>query len=299
MPIRIGTAEPNSTFLTQGLALKAILDERPGLTPVTIVESPAASIDNAKRLGAGDLEFGFMASNWTGLAKRGEPPFQQPIEIRIAAPMNAGPLFFIARTDSGIATASDLSGKRVAIGPESSGMAQHARLIFKSLGLSFSDFTPVHLDFAAGAEALTARRIDAQLQCPIPNKVMTELAEQTPVRVLRFEPRQLEGLIAAVPFYRRTTMRAGAFRGLERDIEQPAVVNVLVTHERVPEDVVQEAVSTILTDREELGRLNRLFIGMDKLFEPLRSKGLGELEFGGVEVHPGAARAYAKAGLLT
>jgi hypothetical protein len=58
-------------------------------------------------------------------------------------------------------------------------------------------------------------------------------------------------------------------------------------------------VSVILTDSEELGRLNRLFIGMGELFEPLRSRGLAELEFGGVEVHPGAARAYAKAGLLT
>jgi TRAP transporter TAXI family solute receptor len=178
-------------------------------------------------------------------------------------------------------------------------MAQHARLIFKSLGLSFSDFTPVHLDFAAGAEALAARGIDAQLQCPIPNKVMTELAERTEVRVLRFEAGQLDALIKAVPIYRRTVMRAGAIRGLEGDIEQPAVVNVLVTHERVPDDVVQEAVSVILTDREELGRLNRLFIGMGELFEPLRSRGLAELEFGGVEVHPGAARAYAKAGLLT
>ena len=38
-----------------------------------------------------------MASNWIGRAKNGEPPFAQPIDIRMAAPMNAGPLFFIVR----------------------------------------------------------------------------------------------------------------------------------------------------------------------------------------------------------
>src|SRR3712207_1834570 len=191
MPTPIGTAEPNSTFLTQGLALKTILDERPALRPVEVLQSPAASIDNARRLAAGELEFGFMASNWIGRAKGGEPPFTEPIDIRMAAPMNAGPLFFIARQDSDIASVSDLRGKRVAVGPETSGMAQHAQLIFKSLGLSYSDFTPVYLDFAAGADALTAGRIDAQLQCPIPNKVMTELAERTPVRVLGYERAQL------------------------------------------------------------------------------------------------------------
>lgn len=299
MPIRIGTAEPNSTFLTQGLALKTILDGLPALRPVEVLESPAASIDNARRLEAGELEFGFMASNWIGRAKRGEAPFYWPIDLRMAAPMNAGPLFFIAREASGIATTSDLRGKRVAVGPETSGMAQHAQLIFKALGMSYSDFIPVYLDFAAGAEALTAGRIDAQLQCPIPNKIMTELAERTSVRVLRFEPGQLDALIANVPFYRRATMRKGAIRGLEADIDQPAVVNVLVTHARVPDAVVEEAVSAIVANAAELGRLNRLFAGMSELFEPIRSRGLAELEFGGVEVHPGAARAYEKAGLLT
>jgi TRAP transporter TAXI family solute receptor len=299
MPIRIGTAESNSTFLTQGHALKTVLDERPTLRPVEILLSPAASIDNARRLGAGELEFGFMASNWTGLAKRGEPPFTQPIAICMAAPMNAGPLFFIARDDSDIATTSDLRGKRVAVGPEASGMAQHARRIFKALDLSPSDFTPVYLDFAAGAEALTQGRIDAQLQCPIPNKVMTELAEHTAVRVLPFGPGQLDALIAAVPYYRRTTMRKGAIRGLIDDVEQPAVVNVLVTHARVDDNIVQEVVSSIVANREQLGRLNPLFAEMSELFEPLRSRGLAELEIGGVPVHPGAARAYADTGLLT
>jgi uncharacterized protein len=299
MPIRIGTAESNSTFLTQGHALKTVLDERPALRPVEILLSPAASIDNARRLGAGELEFGFMASNWTGLAKRGEPPFARPIDIRMAAPMNAGPLFFIARDDSDIAATSDLRGKRVAVGPETSGMAQHARRIFKALDLSFSDFTPVYLDFAAGAEALTDGRIDAQLQCPIPNKVMTELAEHTAVRVLPFGPGQLDALIAAVPYYRRTTILKGAIRGLDTDVEQPAVINVLVTHARVGDDIVQEVVASIVANCEQLGRLNRLFADLCELFEPLRSKGLAVLESSGIPLHTGAARAYAAAGLVT
>ena len=102
----------------------------------------------------------------------------------------------------------------------------------------------------------------------------------------------------AVPYYRRTVMRAGAIRGLEADLPQIAVVNVLVTHQRVPDAIVREAVEAIATSGGELGRLNPLFIGMEQLLEPLRSRGAAELEFGGVRLHPGALRAYRAAGLL-
>jgi hypothetical protein len=44
-----------------------------------------------------------------------------------------------------------------------SGMTQHARVILSTLGLTFADFTPVYLDFAAGAEALVRGEADAQL----------------------------------------------------------------------------------------------------------------------------------------
>src|SRR5262245_35038600 len=46
-----------------------------------------------------------------------------------------------------------------------------------------------------------------------------------------------------------------------------AVLNMLVTHRRVPDLVVQDAVKVIATSCEELGRLNPLFANMQELFE--------------------------------
>ena len=298
MTTRIGTAERDGTFHSQGRALKAIFDRHPDLQPVSILESSSASIENANRLHAGDVEFGFMASNWIGRAKNGEPPFPQPIDIRMAAPINAGPLFFITRADSTVRSVADLRGRRVAVGMSTSGMVQHAHNIFRVLGLSFSDFTPVYHDFTAGAEALAAGEVDAQFQCPIPNKVMTELSERAAVRVLPYAPEDLAALMKAVSFYRPVTMRKGAFRGLDSDIAQPAVVNVLATHARMPEAVVHEAIAAILANTDELSRLNSLFSGLNELFEPLRKQGPYALEFGGVKLHPGALSGYREAGLL-
>jgi hypothetical protein len=298
MAIHIGTAERNSTFLSQGLALKAVLDRNPALAPVDILETAQASIQNAKRLHAGELEFGFMAANWIGRAKAGEPPFTEPIDIRMAAPMNAGPLFFIARTDSLLRSVADLPGKRIAVGLRTSGMAQHAAVMFAALGVSMTDIEPHYLDFADGAEAVASGAVDAQLQCPIPNKVMTELSQRIDIRVLPYAAGQLDTLLKAVPFYRRTVMRAGALRGLDADVAQPAVVNVLATHARVADTIVRDVVAAVVEGAEELAERNALFTGLDALIRDLSSGGQAQFEFGGVPLHPWALRAYREAGLL-
>ena len=143
MTIRIGTSERDGTFYSQGRALKTLFERRPALAPVEVMECKAASTENANRLHAGEIEFGFMASNWIGCAKNGEMPFERPIDLAMAAPMNAGPLFFIVREQSPIHTFSDLRGRRIAVGPRTSGMVQHAHGLFGALGISFSDFSPV------------------------------------------------------------------------------------------------------------------------------------------------------------
>jgi uncharacterized protein len=177
-------------------------------------------------------------------------------------------------------------------------MEQHVRTIFGVLGISFTSFTPVFMSFAEGANALIAGEIDAQFQPPIPNRVMTDLSERANVRVVPYVPGQLEKILAEVPFYRPVTMARGVFRGVVEDVAQIAVVNVLVTHEQVAEPIVHDMASAISSNLDGLPKMNPLFTGIKNLFEPLRSRGAGALEFGGVPLHPGAVRAYKETGWL-
>jgi TRAP transporter TAXI family solute receptor len=177
-------------------------------------------------------------------------------------------------------------------------MVQHVHTMFGVLGISFDDFTPVYLGFADGANALDAGEVDAQFQCPIPNQVMTDLSRRADIRVLGHDPGQLDRLIGAIPFYRPVVMSAGAFRGLYAETTQVGVLNVLVTHERVPRETVGAIVSAMVTGAGELARLNPLYRGLDNLLEKLRTDGRAAYEIGGVPLHPGAAEAYRNAGLL-
>src|SRR6476660_5163061 len=292
MTVRIGTSEIGGTFYTQGSAFAELFNRGRPATEQCAVLTSDASIHNAEQLDRGELEFGFMASNWIGRAKNATPPFSKKIAIRMVAPANAGPMCFVKLAGAPIESVADFAGKRIAIGAKGSGMEQHIRTIFGILRLSFDDFTPVYMGFAEGADALVGGAIDVQFHPPIPNKVLTDLSQRADIRVIPFASGQLEKLLAEVPFYRPVIVKKDAFRGVVEDITQVGVVNVIVTHERVDSSAVCDLARAIVDHLENLPKMNPLFRGLKDLFEPLRTQGATAFEFGGVTLHPGAVQAY-------
>ncbi len=296
MAIRIGTSELGGTFYTQGLAYAELFNRGHAGAEQCIVTTTDASIHNAEQLDRGELEFGFMASNWIGRAKDAVAPFAKPIAIRMVAPANAGPMCFVKLAGSPIQSVADFNGKRIAIGTKGSGMEQHIHTIFGVLGISFDNFTPVHMGFAEGADALVAGKIDVQFHPPIPNKVLTDLSERADIRVVPYAPGQLDKVMAQVPFYRPVVLEQNVFRGVVEEVTQVGVINVLVTHERIADNIVHKMAKAIADNLDTLPQMNPLFKGLRNLFEPLRAQGPAAFEFGGVALHRGALRAYRDAG---
>ena len=299
MPIRIGTGERGGTFHTQGLALKAVLDRIPQTAGVEVVESPAGiSIENANRLDAGDIDFGVISAPWVVAASQGTAPFMHAIDLCIAAPMNLGPNFFICRADSKLRKVADLRGKRVAVGMKDGGMAPHAEAVFAALGIGPGDLERVYVDFAEGAEMLATGAVDAQFQCPVPNRVINDLSERVLLRVLSYDPAHLDAALKAIPHDRGIMMKKGALRGLDQDLPQLGVLNLLVTHARTDAATVERVVRAIVLAAPELGRIDPLFAGLADLLDMFRHNSKVRPEFGGVELHPGAVRAYRELGFL-
>lgn len=298
MAIRMGTSEFGGTFYTQGQAIAELFNRGRSGADLCVVQTTDASIHNAEQLDRGELEFGFMASNWIGRAKNAVAPFTKNIAIRMVAPANAGPMCFVKLASSPVGSVADFKGKRVAIGTKGSGMEQHIHTIFDVLGISFDGFTPVHMGFAEGADALMAGKIDVQFHPPIPNKVLTDLSERADIRVVPFASGQIEKVLAQVPFYRPVVMERNVFRGVVEEVTQVGVINVIVTHERIPENIVYDMAKAIAGNLDRLPRMNPLFKGLRDLYEPLRAKGASAFEFGGVALHPGALKAYRETGWL-
>ena len=298
MAVRIGTSEYGGTFYTQGLALADLFNHgRAGGDRCTVATTDA-SIHNAEQLDRGELEFGFMASNWIGRAKSAAAPFSKPIAVRMVAPANAGPMCFVKLASSPVNSVADFAGRRIAIGAKGSGMEQHIHTIFDVLGISFDSFTPAHMSFVDGAQALIAGEIDVQFHPPIPNQVLTDLSRRAEIRVVPFAPGQLDKILSQVPFYRPVVVEKNVFRGVVEDVTQVGVINVLVTHANVAESIVHDMARAIVDNLDRLPEMNPLFRGLKSLFEPLRARGAAAFEFGGVALHPGALKAYREAGWI-
>ena len=298
MALRFGTSEYGGTFYTQGQAITDLFNRGRAESDKCVVQTTDASIHNAEQLDRGELEFGFMASNWIGRAKNATAPFTKTISIRMVSPANAGPMCFVKLAGSPVQSVADFKGKRIAVGTKGSGMEQHIHTIFDVLGISFDSFTPVHMGFAEGADALIAGAIDVQFHPPIPNKVLTDLSQRADVRVVPFVQGQIDKILAQVPFYRPVVMEKNVFRGVVENVTQVGVINVIVTHERIAENVVYDMARAIAGNLDKLPQMNPLFKGLKELFEPLRSQGASAFEFGGVALHPGAVKAYRETGWL-
>lgn len=293
--LRLGTSEIGGTFHMQG---EAVADYLRASYDVSVHPFDGSSVSCARGLHADVLDIGFSASNWVGRALRGEAPFEEPIDIRMVAPANVGPMFFVVRADSDLYQIDDMRGRRVSVNVSNSGMFQHICTIFGVLGITFDDFEPHYLGFADGAAALRAGDIDAQWQCPIPNPVMTGLASSTAVRVLDYAPGQLETLLDAVEYYRRAVMEKDCFPGVGKDTAQTGVLNVITTHARVGEQLVYDWASAMARNAEALGRTLPLYKGLSSLLSEMKTGGAAVFEPGGVKMHPGAIQAYKDAGLL-
>jgi TRAP transporter TAXI family solute receptor len=302
MAITIATFERGGTFHIQGTALAALaarLGTLDAFGEVHVTETPTASIGNAERLETGEADFGFVAANLIGRAARGEAPFEHPIDLRIVAPANVGPVFFVAAARSGLRVIDDLRGKRIAVGPRANAMRNNVAAIFRALGWADDNYEPLTLDFREGARALIEGRADAQVHPPIPNQVVTELAQALDINVVEYGPGQLDRVLRALPLFRRAVMPKGSLRGVECDSEQLGVFNLIATHAREPDDKVGAFAELMALHAHDLGRLTPLFVGLAGLFAPLRRDGGLAFKIDGVGLHPAALAAYRRLGLVS
>src|SRR5262245_62934040 len=81
MTVRIGASEYGGTFYTQGSAIAELFNRERLEADRCVVQTSDASIHNANLLDRGELEFGFMASNWIGRARDATSPFTRKIAL--------------------------------------------------------------------------------------------------------------------------------------------------------------------------------------------------------------------------
>lgn len=279
--IRIGTAEEGGTYSIYGSVLCKIFGKARPHTDFE-VKNTAGSAANLRLLSDGYLELAIAQSDVADEAYYGSGLFQDDPRTGYSAvaSLYTEACQIVVRADSPIQTVDDLLGKVVSIGEEGSGVLHNAQSILECCGLSLDMVEVRNLSRAQAVQALRDGEIDAFF-CTIgaPAQALTELAEETPIRLLSLEEHQLERLLKVYPAYLPTTVPAGTYPGQEQDAAAIGVRALLVASDYLDQETVYALLSALYKHCELLPS------GTEPVLEEL-SSGIT------IPCHPGAIQFF-------
>lgn len=194
----------------------------------------------------------------------------------------------VVRADSDIRSIEDLHGRTVSIGAEESGSEQNALQILSAYGLNDKMVSMVNLNYEDAAAQLKAGRVDAIfMTVGAPSPVLTALAGECGIRLLKVDGAAAQRLMSAYSAYNTVTLPAGTYPGQTEEVQTVGVKAVLLASNALPAKQVQQLTQLLFSSRE--GLEEQLGIPLDP--EENAVEGVG------IPFHAGAAAYYKAAGI--
>ena len=150
------------------------------------VTATGGSVENPRRVNSKDAEMGLSFASDAHEAYHGLEQFKEkPLtNFRAIGLIFIGVAHAITFADSGIKTAEDLAGKRVALGTPGSGTFASAERVFRALGV-WDKINRIPLLGAAAGDAMNDGKADAFFWTgPEPDRVTMEAATKKPIRAI-------------------------------------------------------------------------------------------------------------------
>lgn len=288
--INILTGGTSGVYYPIGVALSQQYNKIDGAK--TSVQATKASVENLNLLQAGRGELAFslgdsVADAWNGVEDAG---FKAPLKrLRAIAGTYNNYIQIVASEESGIKTLEDLKGKRISVGAPKSGTELNARAIFKAAGLDYKDMGRVEfLPYAESVELIKNRQLDATLQSSgLGMAAIRDLASTMPVTFVEIPAAVVEKIESDA--YQAGVIPAGTYDGQDADVPTVAITNILVSHEKVSDEVAYQMTKLMFDNLSSLG--NAHSAAKDIKLENA-TKNLP------IPLHSGAERFYKEAGVL-
>ena len=293
--LRHAASQPVHPIYVVNVGHKAIIErELPGVRLELMATQ--GGVENAQLLQAGEVESangnstGAFSVHHGRFLAEGNDPYPDLLGWFRGYTADQG---IIVSRDSPFQTFSDLLGRRIAMGPVGSGAEATVVQGFEAMGYSDSDFASVvRTDPRSAFNALAAGNVDAVFWGTAhPAGAIVEQITTRGVRLLSFDPAELDKIGEVFPFYHTARVPAGTYEGQDEDIFWigSSVHNWI--HRSVPEELVYAMTKALWENRAELIERHASQQFLDE--DVVRQQG-ALLPF-----HPGAARYFEEQGILS
>ncbi len=253
----------------------------------------AGSVENARRVNSGEIDFGISYSGDTYLARNGRltNDNNKYPNIYAMAFLYGAPAHLIVLEKSGINSVADLKGKRIAVGGAGSGAAAAAQRYFGAIGL-WDNMNVEFIGYSKAAAAIGDGLIDAMwVFAGFPNSSVIQAAASNKIKILStWDAGEKGGAFEQYPFYAKLTIPAGTYSGVDYDVMSFQDSALWVASKDVAPEHVYNALANIYT-KEGLSY-------MVKVKSTAKSMSVQSALTGIVTpVHPGAQKFWKEQGL--
>ncbi len=244
--IKIGGGPTGGTFNTFTNAMAVYV---PKINPNIKASSVGSggSVENVKRIHNKESDFGVCYAVDSALGYTGKLPQDDAKydNIRVVGYLYGAPAQLIVRADSGVKSAMDLKGKRVALGNAGSGAAASAERFFRHIGL-WDNFNPGFLGYSQAASAFQDGKIDAfWVLVGYPNRSVIEAAVQVKIALVNVgTDAEKTGFFNAFA-YSPTVIPAGTYGKDMPETKSFQDSAMLTANKDLPDDLVYAVAKTL------------------------------------------------------
>jgi len=152
----------------------------------------------------------------------------------------------IVLANSGITNVAGLKGKKVAVGAAGSGVEANARQIMAAAGITYADIQVQYLSFNEAASNLKDGNVDAAfLTAGHPTAAVQDISASKPINVVAIDDAIAAKLQATYPFYTKTLIPAGTYKGVDKDTQTVAVQAMLAVSAKLDAATVEKMLQTM------------------------------------------------------
>src|SRR6476620_10889732 len=252
----IGTGGTGGVYYPLGGAVANVLSKNLPNVQAT-AEVTGGSVDNLKLIASGQSEMGFTMADAALDALQGKDKFTSgkvPLQALLVVYPNR--MHVVTVEGTGIEKMSDLKGKRVSTGSPGSATEVMAFRVIEAAGLDKDkDMKRERLGVAESVNAIKDRKIDAFFWVGgLPTAAVTDLAATPGVKMKLIDHSEVVDKMNAKygKLYAAGAIPAGAYPGTKVENKIVDVWNILVTGDRMSDEVAYNIVKTVVEKKAEL-----------------------------------------------
>ena len=274
--LNIATGGTAGTYYPLGGALAELLNQNiKGMN--ASAQSTGASVANVNMLKDGSVDIAFIQNDIAYYAANGKEMFKDnKVEnIRGIAALYPETVQFVTTADKGIKSIADLKGKKVAVGASGSGAEANARQILGAYGLTYDDIDAQYLSFGEAADALKDGNVDVGVVVAgFPTAAIQDLAANKSAALVNIDAEHADKLMKQYPYFTKITVPKGTYPGQEEDVSTVAVKCVVVTTDKLSDDLGEQIVKAIYEhlDRMKAAHAVGKYITKDTALEGMSVK---------------------------